>query len=824
VAEGAVDSLGAAALAAGNATSTSAFLQASVEHLADLTDCEQCAILLVDEELHVRETAVAGCSEAFAEALGTLHLTPGTATCGDALHTGCPAISPDVREDPRWQPFVELTDAEGIRSAWSVPLRLTDGAVIGTFATFATAVGIPTDDHVRLAEAYSSIVALGLANLSTQARLAESYESVVLALSAALDRRDEYTASHSQATAELVVHVAGRLGVAGEELRQMAQTAVLHDIGKLGIPNSILMSTETLTEEEWSVMRQHPVIGAEIVGQVPFLQDVARAVRHEHERWDGLGYPDGLAGEQIPLASRVVFACDAFHAMTSDRPYRRALTREAALGELAENAGSQFDPHVIEALFDALGERAPDVHRTPREAEEEAREKAFAEAAGALGAEDLFVFRRVSEDTFSHLGGAGRGHGWAGNVELHSHDERHFLRALESGEAHCFTLPETGRIIGPYYARSAVIVPCGEDMVVVFGSSTDALRDACSDESRRLAERLAGLVFDVSPAKRLADELEVLDAVRSITTVTSDGVEATLSAIAERAATALSCEFGAAVVADEGGATRSGWSDLGWIPAPAPETAMELRSFAHRELPVLVQDASGSCDLPPAFDADNGATSVHALPIGDLGALVVVHAEPEQRGFTLLCQRVARAVSEAAEVVVRRALAQERLAAENAALSQRVWTDALTGVASRAAWEETLMREELHRSRSGAEMAIAIVDLDGLKAINDRHGHAAGDALLRVTGEALRASIRATDLVARIGGDEFAVLLRYVGEADARAWRDRLLAYIAERDGADGSVALSLSVGVACAIEGGTLAEAQAAADRRMYDDRRARS
>ena len=147
--------------------------------------------------------------------------------------------------------------------------------------------------------------------------------------------------------------------------------------------------------------------------------------------------------------------------------------------------------------------------------------------------------------------------------------------------------------------------------------------------------------------------------------------------------------------------------------------------------------------------------------------MILVHADPVPRGFTMLCQRLARSVSEAAEIVIRRAVVQEDLAEENALLSHRVSTDALTGVASRAAWEEALRREELHRSRNGAPTSIAIFDVDGLKMINDTAGHAAGDELLKACAQELARNSRATDLVARLGGDEFAVLLRYTNDHDA---------------------------------------------------------
>jgi HD-GYP domain-containing protein (c-di-GMP phosphodiesterase class II) len=130
--------------------------------------------------------------------------------------------------------------------------------------------------------------------------------------------------------------------------------ALLHDIGKIGIPNDILHKAGPLDTEEWERMREHPVIGERILRVVPGLERVARAVRHEHERWDGGGYPDGLAGEDIPLASRITLVCDAWHAMTSDRPYREAMAVEHAIVQLVEHRGTQFDRAVVHALLRVL--------------------------------------------------------------------------------------------------------------------------------------------------------------------------------------------------------------------------------------------------------------------------------------------------------------------------------------------------------------------------------------------------------------------------------------------------------------------------------------
>ncbi len=196
--------------------------------------------------------------------------------------------------------------------------------------------------------------------LRSQAERAAQHHASLLALTAALAARDGYTGRHTEETTALVSRVAAALGLGPEERREVDTVALLHDIGKIGTPNEILHKDGPLDEREWEIMRQHPVIGERILSAVPGLESIARAVRHEHERWDGRGYPDGLAGEEIPLASRIVLVCDAYHAMTSDRPYRAAMAPEDAIAELRRHAGTQFDPAVVNALIDVLGEDEPD--------------------------------------------------------------------------------------------------------------------------------------------------------------------------------------------------------------------------------------------------------------------------------------------------------------------------------------------------------------------------------------------------------------------------------------------------------------------------------
>jgi diguanylate cyclase (GGDEF)-like protein len=185
--------------------------------------------------------------------------------------------------------------------------------------------------------------------------------AAVQALAAAIEERDQYTREHSDQVVHLSRGVAMILGLATSKVERIAHAALLHDVGKLGVPHEILHKRGPLTDEEWAVMAEHPVAGERILLRIPELAALAPIVRHEHEHWDGTGYPDGIRGHNIPVGSRIILACDAYEAMTTPRPYRPAMSQEAAVAELRAGAGSVYDPEIVEALLDLLGVDKPSV-------------------------------------------------------------------------------------------------------------------------------------------------------------------------------------------------------------------------------------------------------------------------------------------------------------------------------------------------------------------------------------------------------------------------------------------------------------------------------
>jgi putative nucleotidyltransferase with HDIG domain len=201
--------------------------------------------------------------------------------------------------------------------------------------------------------------------------LSRAYRGTTLLLADVLEADDEYTGVHSQGVVALSVAVADAMGLDSRERRNVEFGALLHDIGKIAVPKEIINKPGPLTEDEWLVIRTHTIEGQRMLDQVGgLLSEVGRIVRSSHESWDGSGYPDGLAGEEIPRGATIVSCCDAFNAMTTDRPYRPAMSLEDAVAELRAKAGIQFNPAVVEALLRVLGPsangaRRPGIHAVP---------------------------------------------------------------------------------------------------------------------------------------------------------------------------------------------------------------------------------------------------------------------------------------------------------------------------------------------------------------------------------------------------------------------------------------------------------------------------
>jgi GAF domain-containing protein len=276
--------------------------------------------------------------------------------CQRVLDGRLPNLLPDVRGDER-SASMPATATADIGAFATVPITLSDGRLYGTLCAGSHHAQPSLDFRdLQFLHVFARIVADQIEQAQQQEKLRalELQAGASSTLLTALEARDGYTGEHSHAVLELALQVAERLSLDEETIEQVRQAALLHDVGKIAIPDAILNKPGPLTPEEWRVMHTHPIVSEQIALATSGLESLAPILRAEHERWDGGGYPDGLSGEEIPLASRITFVCDAYNAMTTDRPYRSALSLDVARAEIAAGAGSQFCPSSAHALLDVL--------------------------------------------------------------------------------------------------------------------------------------------------------------------------------------------------------------------------------------------------------------------------------------------------------------------------------------------------------------------------------------------------------------------------------------------------------------------------------------
>jgi HD-GYP domain-containing protein (c-di-GMP phosphodiesterase class II) len=269
----------------------------------------------------------------------------------DVFMSGQPVTCTDCRD------FGVGYDRAAGRGGAAAPISW-DGEVRGALAVVAKAGAEPFGEtELELLTRLADLAAVALSQSDMNERLEMANASGVEALTAAIDLHDSYTWEHSQSVMALAGRVAQRLGFDEAALAEISLAARLHDAGKIGVPDAILLKEGPLDEHEWEIIKCCPRWGAEMIERFQGLAHVAAIVRCLHEHWNGNGYPDGLSGEEIPLASRVLLACDAFDAMTRDRPWRKAFTPWEAIKKIRSGAGHQFDPAVVDALTATVREQ-----------------------------------------------------------------------------------------------------------------------------------------------------------------------------------------------------------------------------------------------------------------------------------------------------------------------------------------------------------------------------------------------------------------------------------------------------------------------------------
>jgi hypothetical protein len=313
----------------------------------DLSGAARGSLMLFDENrCELRIAASRGITQ---EVVDTLALKPGEGVAGMAFETGESIIIRDPKKHPDYVGYYGRPEQK--EPFIAIPVR-TRERVFGVLNLHLGQNSIPEGDYrLKMLSVLAAKAALSIENLRLHGTLQNFYMEMVETLARTIDAKDSYTHDHAGRARRKARRIAEVLKLPDAMIRQVEYAALLHDIGKIGVREAILLKPGKLTDEEYQEIKKHPVIGYQILSPVAFLNQVSQMVLYHQERFDGRGYPEGITGKAIPLGARIVSTIDAWDAMVSDRPYRKAMKRDTALGELRGGSGAQFDPDVVKVFM-----------------------------------------------------------------------------------------------------------------------------------------------------------------------------------------------------------------------------------------------------------------------------------------------------------------------------------------------------------------------------------------------------------------------------------------------------------------------------------------
>lgn len=318
-------------------------MRKTVPFVREILEADRGSVFLLDEKKRELWSLIAEGDE-----IKEIRVSLDKGIAGYVARTGQTLNVPDAYSDPRFNREVDRQTGYRTKAILCAPMKNIRGEIIGVIQILNKLDGDRfTEDDQIILEAFAAQAAIAVENALLYRKIERTYDQILQALVAQLDLRDVETENHSLRVVEYTLLIARGMGFHGRTLRPIRWGAMLHDIGKIGIPDNILHKPGKLTPQEWEIMKTHPVKGYEALKEIGFLADALPIVRHHHERYDGKGYPDGLRGNEIPIGARIFAVADAFDAMTSDRPYRKAMPVEKAIGEIVANSGTQFDPSVV---------------------------------------------------------------------------------------------------------------------------------------------------------------------------------------------------------------------------------------------------------------------------------------------------------------------------------------------------------------------------------------------------------------------------------------------------------------------------------------------
>ena len=332
-----------------------------VEHIVRMCrvglKASAASVLLYEEKSHSLYFEVAQ-GEA-GKALRKINIRSNSGVAGWVFKHSTSLIVNDVSKDPRFDHSMDKTSGFVTRSLICVPL-IVHRETIGVLEVLNKLDGGDfTCQDKELLESVGSLAAISLENSRLHKSVLAGYKSTIEALASAIDAKDASTCGHSRRVMEYALMCGREMGLSQKNLEVLEYAGLLHDIGKIGISDNILCKPAVLTPDEFKIIRNHSIIGGNILKDVPFLEPVRELVIHHHERYDGQGYPDGLASEQIPLGARLLALADTFDSMTTDRYYRAALSKERAISEIKRGRGTQFCPAASDAFLSAYDKKLP---------------------------------------------------------------------------------------------------------------------------------------------------------------------------------------------------------------------------------------------------------------------------------------------------------------------------------------------------------------------------------------------------------------------------------------------------------------------------------
>lgn len=311
----------------------------------EMLECEAGSILLCSKDKDCLQFSAS--TTANSKSLTEILIPLTDSLAGTIFTKNAPLVVNDVSHDLRHNTSVAAQINFQTRSLLGVPMRIQD-RVIGVLEALNKKQGGFTEEDVKILTAIASQAAVAIENAQLVKALQDAYESTLEGWAAALDLRDKETEGHSQRVTALSIRLAEQMGSSKEFLTGLRQGALLHDIGKMAVPDHILHKKGPLTEQEKAIMRQHPVNAYNMLHPIAYLRAALDIPFCHHEKWDGTGYPRGLKGEEIPLAARIFTVIDVWDALRSDRPYRKAWSEAETLAYLQQEAGKSLDPNVVQ--------------------------------------------------------------------------------------------------------------------------------------------------------------------------------------------------------------------------------------------------------------------------------------------------------------------------------------------------------------------------------------------------------------------------------------------------------------------------------------------